>query len=215
MMYAIRAPASRRNSVFDSEQSPQKNPTRWSRTSRPTIPSSSRSPRYGMFSPRPLSSERYGKRIVEVAGDQEAVASTRPLGDRGDDVDGRDPFVGQPAQQPVLALHEVVRQLLDDVRGAVVAVADLDEADDVAVQPEHAVHARQRPVLEIVGERQQPDVRVIRRIGELQPHLAALTLWPAPRLSPRPTGRRAWPDRRRGCRCRARWRSLRRRRSGS
>ena len=60
MMYAISAPASRRNSVFDSEQSPQKNPTRWSRTSSPTIPSSSRSPRYGIFRPRPLSSDRYG-----------------------------------------------------------------------------------------------------------------------------------------------------------
>ena len=60
MMYACSSPASRRNSVFDNEQSPQKNPARWSRTSSPTSASSRRSPRYGIVMPRPDSSVRYG-----------------------------------------------------------------------------------------------------------------------------------------------------------
>ena len=81
--------------------------------------------------------------------------------------------------------------------------------------PEHAVHARQRPILQVVGERQQSDVRMIRRIGQLESHLDVLIVGPAPPPSPRPTGRRAWPGRRRGCRCHAVLRTLRRRRSGS
>ena len=82
----------------------------------------------------------------------------------------RQAVVGELAQQPVLALGEAVGQLLDDVRRPVALRPELDEAHDVAVQPEHAVHVRQVPVVEVGGERQQPEVRVVRRIGELQPH---------------------------------------------
>ena len=136
MMYAESSPASRRNSVFDSEQSPQKNPARWSRTSSPTIASSSRSPRYGIFSPRPQQPP-VRERVVEVPRDQEAVAPARAFGHGSDDVHGREPILGEAPQQTVLPLDEVVGQLLDDVRRAVAAVAELDEPDDVAVQPEH------------------------------------------------------------------------------
>ena len=82
----------------------------------------------------------------------------------------RQAVLDEPAQQAVLALGEVVGQLLDDVRRAVAVVAELDEAHDVAVQAEHAVHVRQVPVVEVDGERQRPEVRVVGRIGELQPH---------------------------------------------
>ena len=44
----------------------------------------------------------------------------------------------------------------------------------MAVQAEHAVDVRQVPVVEVVGERQRPEVRVVRRIGELQPHVSGL-----------------------------------------
>ena len=69
-------------------------------------------------------------------------------------IDRRQAVLDQAAQQPVLAQGEVVGQLLDDVGRAVAVVAQLDEPHDVAVQPEHAVHVRQVPVVEVGGERQ-------------------------------------------------------------
>ena len=113
-----------------------------------------------------------------MAGDQQPVAPTRALGDDADDDDRRQAILDEPAQQAVLALGEVVGELLDDVRRAVAVVAELDEADDVAVQAEHAVHVRQVPVLEVDGERQRPELRMVGGIGELQPHADSLASTP-------------------------------------
>ena len=60
------------------------------------------------------------QRVVEVAGDEQAVPLTGPFGDGGDDVDGRQLVLVQAAQQPVLAEHEMVGKFLDDVGPAAV-----------------------------------------------------------------------------------------------
>ena len=91
-----------------------------------------------------------------------------------DDDDRRQAVLDEAAQQAVLPPGQVVGQLLDDVGRALGALAELDEPHDVAVQAEHAVHVRQVPVVEVGGERQRPEVRMVRRIGELQAHTAIL-----------------------------------------
>ena len=105
-----------------------------------------------------------------MAGDEQPVAVVGARGDDRHDECRRQPVVGQLAQQAVLAQRQVVGELLHDVGRPVPLRAELDEAHDVAVQAEHAVHVRQVPIVEVDRERQQPEVRMVRRIGELQPH---------------------------------------------
>ena len=113
------------------------------------------------------------QRVVEVAGDEQAVSFAGPFGDGGDDVDGRQLVLVEAAQQPVLAEHEVIGKFLDDVGPAAVPLPQLDEADDVAVQPGHLVDARQRPLGEVGAEREQTEVGMLRGRGELQAHRSA------------------------------------------
>ena len=96
-------------------------------------------------------------RVVEVTRDQHAVDIVRLVGDGGDDLRGRQTEVIEEVQQPVLALDEMVGQFLDDVAH----VAQFDQADDMAVQAEHAVHARQGPVGEPFGEGQTADAGMV------------------------------------------------------
>ena len=98
------------------------------------------------------------------------------VGDDGHDDDRRQAVLDETAQQAVLTAGQAVGELLDDVRRALAALAELDEADHVAVQAEHAVHVREVPLGEVGGERQRPEVRMVRRIGELQAHTAILAV---------------------------------------
>ena len=110
------------------------------------------------------------ERVVEVARDEQPVSAARAVGDDGDDRRRREPILGETAQEAVLAQGKAVGQLLDHVGSAVSVGAELHELDDMAVQPEHGVDVRQVPVLEIDAERQRPDVGMVSRVGELQPH---------------------------------------------
>ena len=101
------------------------------------------------------------QRVVEVAGDEQAVTFTGPLGHCSYDVDGRQVVLGEATQEPVLAQDEMIGQLLDDVRPAALTFAELDETNDVAVQSGHLVNARQRPIGEVGAERQQAEVGVL------------------------------------------------------
>ncbi len=109
-----------------------------------------------------------------MAGDQQAVAVAGSLGDDGHDDHRRQAVLDETAQQAVLTAGQAIGELLDDVRRTLGAIAELDEADDMAVQAEHAVHVREVPLGEVGGERQRPEVRMVRRIGELQAHTAIL-----------------------------------------
>ena len=169
MMYACRAPASRRNSVFDSEQSPQKKPARWIRASSTTRASSRRSPRYGIFSPRPISRRAIGERVVEVAGDHQPLPGVA-LGHAGDDLGGGQARLGDRPQQPVLALGQLVGQLLDHVADGV----ELDHLDDVAMKSQHTVHVGHRPVGERRLERQFCQRDVLGRSCYLDAHARTL-----------------------------------------
>ena len=76
--------------------------------------------------------------------------------------------VGNPSSasarsKPVLALARAVGELLDHVAH----VVELDQSHDVAVEPEHAVHAVEVPVLEMFAERQRGQLRVRGRVGDL------------------------------------------------
>ena len=110
------------------------------------------------------------QRVVEVAGDEQAVTVAGSLRHGGHDIDGWQVVLGEATQQPVLAENEVVGQLLDDVGTAALRLAELDEADDVAVQAGHLVDARQRPLGEVGAERQQAEIGVLGGRGELKAH---------------------------------------------
>jgi hypothetical protein len=118
-----------------------------------------------------------GERVVEVPRDEHAVVAVGFPGEHRDHLGGGQAVLGQLAQQAVLAKGELVGELLDHVRGG----AELDEADDVAVQAEDAVHRRQVPVLERRAERQRRHLRVLRGIGQLQTHEHSV---PERRMSP-------------------------------
>ena len=67
----------------------------------------------------------------------------------------------------------MIGKFLDDIGTAAVPLPQLDEADDVAVQPGHLVDARQRPLGEVGAEREQTEVGMLRWGGELQTHRSA------------------------------------------
>ena len=84
----------------------------------------------------------------------------------GDHLGGRQTLLVELSQQPVLAEGEVVGKLLDDVRH----VHGLDQAHDVTMKTEDAVHVREVPVGEALRERKARDRGVERGIGDLQSH---------------------------------------------
>ena len=105
------------------------------------------------------------QRVVEVAGDDDALADGS-LGDDGDHLGGRETVFGDLPQESVLAIGEVVGQLLDDVRDAL----EFDQLHDVTVQAEHAVEVGHLPVLEPPVERQLGQGGVFGRPGHLDSH---------------------------------------------
>ena len=100
--------------------------------------------------PAPRQQRAVRQRVVEVAGDQQAVAVAGALGDDGDD---DRPSAGGPRRAPRSRRYSRWARWSGsslttyDVRWR--AVAELDEPHDVAVQAEHAVHVRQVPVVEV------------------------------------------------------------------
>ena len=110
------------------------------------------------------------QREVELARDEDRVelVSCRvdALGDDADRLDDGHALLGELAQEPVLALGEALRQLLQRV----VRPVQLDEADDVAADAAREVDEELRgPVLEreaprkleeraLVGPRDEPEV---------------------------------------------------------
>ena len=136
--YAAKAPASRRNKVFDSETSPQRKPMRCSRASSTTIASTSRLT-VSCRTPR-LNNDRYGSEncrwsVIRI-GSSGWPAPVEPVGDHPDGLHRRRVQPGEIPQQPVLVQGEVLENLLARVH----PVSDPDEADHV---PRDA--ARQAP----------------------------------------------------------------------
>ena len=192
--YASSVPASCRNSVLDSEQSPQKNPDRCSRTSSST--SASSSPSVGCR-PRGVGEDRpVGGRVAEELGDQDRVRVGVPRGrlvqvDRDPDhLDGGDAQLGQRPEQPVLAPGQPLAELLEGVQRAVV----VDEADHVprdAPLPDldqpFVLPFRQR-----LGPRQREQSgRVVGGGSEDEPHTQSFAESTAGRLSALPAAGRA------------------------
>src|ERR1035441_8350828 len=141
--YASSAPASKRNSVLDREQSPQKKPDRKlnHRVEQPV----GRLATPGVGEQRPV-----GGGVVEEPGDQDRVSAKAAVNDDPHHLDGRDAGVRQAAQQPVFAPGE---SFVDGFQRVELAVL-LGEADDVPRDPAHPdLH---QPVVPPVLERLGP-----------------------------------------------------------
>ena len=114
----------------------------------------------------PREHEPVRERELEVARDQdglELLAARRvAVGDDADRLDHRHLLVLELGQQPILPPSEPRRQLLQREEGA----AELDEADDVPVDPPRDLdEAIRRPLLERLLPRQLQQARV-RRAGD-------------------------------------------------
>ncbi len=83
-----------------------------------------------------------GERVVEVPGDHQPFAG-RSVGHHRDHLGRRQPVVGDRPQQAVLAVGQLVGQLLDDVRHAF----QFDQLHHVTMKSEHGVHVGHRPRL--------------------------------------------------------------------
>ena len=166
-------PASYRNSVLDSEQSPQKNPDRCSRTS--SSDQRVEQPVGGLQAPRVGEDRPVRRRVAEELGDQDRVAVFRPgvrltQVDRDPDhLDRGDAQLGQRPEHPVLAPGQPLAELLEGVQRAVV----VDEADHVprdAPLPD-LDQPLVLPVRQRLGPRQgQQAGRVVGRGSEDEPH---------------------------------------------
>ena len=129
----------------------------------------------GDLEPAPHQQRAVRQRVVDVAGDHQPLADGALRHDRHHLRSG-EAALGDRPQQPVLAVGEVVGQLLHDVAHA----GQLDQLDDVAVETDHAVHVGQRPVLEPLVERKLGDPGVLRGPGNLDAHGRSL---PDPRTT--------------------------------
>ncbi len=74
-----------------------------------------------------------------MTSDQHAVDVVGLAGDGGHDLSCGQAIVFQLMQEPILPLDEMVGQLFDDVAD----IAEFDQTDDMAMESEHAMHARQ------------------------------------------------------------------------
>ena len=92
-----------------------------------------------------------------MASDQHAVDVVGLPGDGGDDLSCRQAIVFELVEEPIFPLDEMVRQLFDHVAD----IAEFDQTDDMAMESEHTVHARQRPVGQPLGEWQAADQRMV------------------------------------------------------
>jgi hypothetical protein len=80
-----------------------------------------------------------------VARDQDRLGRAVPLADDADGLDDRQRDRGELAEEPVLALREPLRELLQRVERPVIA----DEANDVPADPAHDLDEAVRfPLLE-------------------------------------------------------------------
>ena len=110
------------------------------------------------------------ERVVEVARDQGALEVLASFGDDTDRVDDRHPGRCEPAQEPVLAARDRLRELLDGVDRRSQRVLVLDEAHDVPVDPAHDLDEPLRlPLGEWVVPRQVEEGRVSGARDQLQP----------------------------------------------
>ena len=106
-----------------------------------------------------------GERELEVARDQHAVQAVRAAAYPADHLDHGHRFLAEPAEQPVLAPGEALRELLQRVDAPVV----LDEAHDVPADAAgHLDEALVLPLLERLRPRQVQEVGMARAGDELQ-----------------------------------------------
>ncbi len=106
-----------------------------------------------------------GKRVLEVARDQDRVEVVVASGDDADRLDDRQRLALEAPQQRPLAARRPLGQLLQRVERAVV----LDEAHDVAADAADQVdEARRLPLLERLLPRQVEEARVARARDQLE-----------------------------------------------
>ena len=107
------------------------------------------------------------QRVLEVAREQHRLVARAALADDADRLDRRQTELCERAQQPVLALREARRQLLQRVERAVV----VDEADDVPADAARDVdEPRRLPLLERLAPRQVEEVGMSGARDELERH---------------------------------------------
>ena len=158
--------------MFDSEQSPQKKPLRWSWTK-----SWARASSIGTRSSWTPGGEQHpvGQRERQVAGDEHgverlAVESAAATG-HPDRRHHRRRALLQVPQEPELPVGDVVLLLLEGVHRVAVG----DEAHDVTGDPPHGCHHPHRlPRFERLLPREVDEGRVSRAGGEPEPHAPSL-----------------------------------------
>ncbi len=118
-----------------------------------------------------------GQRELEVARDQDGVQAVA-VDDDSDRIHGRYPAARQLAQQPVLALGQRLRDLLERVMRAVV----FHEAHDVAPDPAHDLNEPARlPVLERELPGQVEEIRMDSLRDQMDSHASPVAEAGGPR----------------------------------